>query len=176
MEPELLTNTLREGTEIPDSTKTTSTLFFEEGVTCMRINKNVHNFFLMPTPKDGFHNNLQSPEQYEQFFSILGRPGRMRVLLFIYGRKALAFSSSRLAKHMGISAEEAEEILEDLCALKILCKLEIDEEEGEFTYYKALDYCPDMVSLIPFLYASSDFIERAVCSFNNTSETVKSVL
>ena len=176
MEPELLLNTLCERIAIPDSTKTTSVLDFEEGITYMRANVDVHNFFLMPRPKEGFINKLLKPEQYEAFYSVLGKAGRMKVLLFIYSRKALAFTSKRLAKQLAMAQKEAEEILKDLCSLKMIDTLEVEVEEGDTTYYKALDYYPNIISLIPFLFASSDLIERAPCSFNNTSGTVKSVL
>lgn len=176
LEPELLTNTLREKIIVPDSTKTTSALVFEEGITCMRANEDVHNFFLMPRPKDGFMDKLLKPEQYEHFYRVLGKPGRMKVLLFIYSRKPRAFTSGRLAKQLAISTEEAEAVLIDLCSLKVVYTLEIDAEEENSTYYKALDYYPDMIALIPFLFASSDLIEGSVCSFHNTSGTVQTIL
>lgn len=176
MEPELLTNALRERIAIPDSTKTTSVLYFEEGIAYMRANEDVHSFFLMPAPKDRFISKLLKPEQYEQFYSVLGKPGRMKVLLFVYSRKSMAFTSDRLAKQLAISPKEAEEILKDLCSLQIIHTLEVDVEEGNSTYYKTLDYYPSIVSLVPFLFATSDLIERAVCCFNNTSGTVQSIL
>lgn len=176
MEPELVNNILQENTGIPDSTKTISTLSFEEGISCLRMNKNVHHFFLMPTPEDGLKENLLNPEQYEHFFEVLGRPGRMRALLFVYGKKALAFSCERLARQMSLSVEETERTLEDLCELDILYKLEVDTEDGEVTYYKAVDYYHCIVFLIPFLYAASELMEKAVCGFNNTSKTGKSLL
>lgn len=88
----------------------------------------------------------------------------------------MAFTSDRLAKQLAISPKEAEEILKDLCSLQIIHTLEVDVEEGNSTYYKTLDYYPSIVSLVPFLFATSDLIERAVCCFNNTSGTVQSIL
>lgn len=176
MEPEILTNTLQERIEIPDSTKTSSVLLFEEGITYMRANRDVHNFFLMPRPEEGFLSKLSKPEQYEYFYSVLGKAGRMKVLFYIYSRKAKAFTSGRLAEQMGMSPKEAKEILEDLCSLNLIETIEIDVEEGDTTYYRAIEYYPDSVSLIPFLFASSDLIERVACSFANTSKTVTAIL
>lgn len=176
MEPELLTNALQERIAIPDSTKTSSVLLFEEGVTYMRVNKDVHSFFLMPRPEEGFLSKLSKPEQYEHFFSMLGKKGRVKALLSIYSRKARAFTSDRLAERLEMPREEVKEILEDLCFLKLIETLEIDVEEGDSTYYRAIEHYSHIVSLIPFLFTSSDLIERAACNFNNTSQTVTTIL
>ena len=95
---------------------------------------------------------------------------------FYLQKKALAFSCERLSRQMSLFVEETERILEDLCGLDILYKLEVDTEDGEVTYFKAVDFYHCIAFLIPFLYAASELIEKAVCGFNNTSKTGNSLL
>lgn len=175
MDPELLVNTIGEKSELPDSTKTTCTLLFEEGAAHMRINKDIHYFYLMPHPQGGFQNHLLSSEQYEAFFSTLGKPDRVKTLLFIYSRKNKAIRADKLAKQLSLSREQANAALTDLCHLNLIYTLEVDVDEGDSTYYKAYDYYPDILPMLPLLFAASDLIERSVCNFNNISKTIESI-
>lgn len=176
MEPEIVEGILQDRLIIPDSTKAASFLCFEEGISVMRINKDTHSFFFMPTPKDGMENYLLAPEVYEKFFAVLSRPGRVKALIFLYKRKALALSAQRLAKYLGIQTKEAEEILQDLCSLNLLQVFEMDVEEGEQTLYKILEFYMGSVLLIPFLVAATDLIDKPISNFNNTSESRESLL
>lgn len=176
MEPKLVTSAFFENISLPDSTKTASVLVFNEGISYLRMNENVHNFFLMPTPKDRYLGNLLEAEIYEKFFSVLGKPGRVKALLFIYGRKPVAFSSDKLAKQISVSVQESEEILQDLHSIKLINTLEIELEEKTETYYKAIDYTPYVIPLIPLLFAATDLIEPPICGFNNIFNDIPSVL
>ena len=176
MEPKLFSSTFNEEICLPDSTKTASTLFFKEGLSYVRLNENVHNIFLFPMPKNGYRDNLLEPEKYEHFFSILGKPGRMKALFFIYGRKPIAFSCEKLAKQISVSAKESEEILKDFVSIKLINSLEVEFENKTEKYYKAPDYIPYIISLIPFLYTATDLINPPDCGFNNFSDDIKSIL
>lgn len=176
MDPEVVEGILQDRLIIPDSTKASSYLWFREGTAVMRINKNTHNFFLMPTPKNGLESCILQPEAYEHFFSVLGRTGRMKVLLFLYKRKALALSAHRLAQYLGMKEGEAAEILQDLCSLNLLQAFETDAEEGEQTFYKVYELSRGSVLLIPFLLAATDLIEIPTCAFANGSPKRETLL
>lgn len=176
LEPEIVEGILQDRLIIPDSMKACSLLYFVEGISAMRINKDTHSFFFMPTPKGGMEECLLQPEAYEHFFSVLGKPGRMKTLFFMYKRKALALSAIRLAKYLNMQMEEAEEILQDLCSINLLQAFETDAEEGEQALYKVLEFYMGSVLLIPFLVAATDLIDRPISSFNNTSGTRESLL
>lgn len=176
IEPDVVEGILQDRLIIPDSTKASSFLWFEEGTSVMRINKDTHNFFFMPTPKDGMESCLLQPEAYEYFFSVLGKPGRMKTLLFLYKRKALALSAKRLAKYLGMQTKEAEEILQDLCSVNLLQAFETDDEEGEQTFYKVFELSKGSVLLIPFLMAATDLIEVPICAFANGTKERETLL
>lgn len=124
LEPGFVTGTLKEKIVVPDGTKTSSSLYFEEGITYMRVNDDVHSFFLLPEPEGGIRSKLLEAEEYETFFKILGKPGRMKALLFLYSRKFRALSAKRMAEHIHVTEEDAIEILKDLCELKLLYEFE----------------------------------------------------
>lgn len=100
----------------------------------------------------------------------------MRALLFLYGRKPMALSGSRMAKHLLVTEEEADDILQDLYELQLLQEFEMDTEEGNCILYRALEYYPDIAALVPFLFFAGDLIKKPECSFNNTAAKNKSVL
>ncbi len=167
LDPGLLTGALREDMVVPDSTKITSVLLFEEGMTYMRVNDNMHSFFLLPTPQGGIGSKLLEAWEYEKFFSILGKKDRMRALLFLYGRKPMALSGKRMADYLLITEKEAEDILRDLCELQLLQEFEMDTEEGSCILYRAVEYYPNIAALVPFLFSAGDLIKKAECCFNN---------
>ena len=176
MNPRILTNSMKECVLMPDDTKFSSTLLFEEGVSVMRINSDLHNFFLMPKPEGGFQEKLLNPEKYEQFFQILGKKNRVKTLIFLYARKSKALTAERLAKHLSFSNQEAVDILDDLCSLDLIQKMEMDVEEGERHLYKCLDYYGFTSLLIPFLYSTTDLIDKALYGIGNTTKDVDSIL
>lgn len=176
IEPDVVEGILQDRLIIPDSTKASSFLWFKEGTAVMRINKDTHNFFFMPTPKDGMESCLLQPESYEHFFSVLGKPGRMKTLLFLYKRKALALSAKRLANYLGMQTKDAEQILQDLCAVNLLQAFETDAEDGEQTLYKVFELSRGSVLLIPFLMAATDLIEIPICAFANGTKDRETLL
>lgn len=176
LDPQVLANTMKEHVLIPDETKFTSTLLFEEGVSTMRINEDVHNFYLMPTPEEGFQEKLLNPERYERFFQILGKKNRVKTLIYLYSKKNKALTAERLAQHLSFSKQEAADILEDLCSVELLQKIEMDVEEGEQRLYKCMDYYTNNALLIPFLYTTTDLIDKAMFGLGSTTGKVDSVL
>lgn len=175
-EPDLIAGTMKNNLNIPVTTKTSAILLFEEGAAVMRMNENRHNFFLMPTPSDGIGSYLLEPEVYEKFFSILGKPDRMKTLLFLYKRKALAVSAERLAKHLNVKEEHMVEIMQDLLELELVQTFATETDEGEETYYRVLEFWAHNVPLVPFLTATTDLIERPISIFGNTSNTKETLL
>lgn len=176
LEPGFVTGTLKEKIVIPDGTKTISSLYFEEGITYMRVNDDVHSFFLLPEPEGGIRSKLLEAEEYETFFKILGKPGRMKALLFLYSRKSRALSAKRMAEHIHVTEEDAVEILKDLCELKLLCEFEMDAEEADCFLYRTSEHYPDIAAMIPFLFFAGEVIKKSECSFNNTDTRNKPIL
>lgn len=176
MEPDLIEGMVRNNVIIPDSTKTNSTICFDEGISVMRLNENVHNFFMMPTPAEGMRSYLLEPEIYEYYFAILGKPGRMKTLLFLFGRKTLATSVKILAKHLDIEEEQMAEIMQEFLEMEFVQTFDSETVEGEETLYRVCEFYVHNISLVPFLVAATDLIERPLSLFRNASPTKESLL
>ncbi len=176
LEPDMIAATTKDNLNIPDTTKTSAILLYEEGVSVMRLNENRHNFYLMATPTDGIGSYLLEPEAYEKFFAILGKPDRMKTLLFLYKRKAVAVSAERLAKHLDMKKEHVVEIMQDFLELELVQTFATETDEGEETYYRVLEFWAHNVPLVPFLTATTDLIERPISIFGNTSNTKETLL
>lgn len=176
LDPNLFSNAMKEKVSMPNETKFTSTLLFEEGISYMRINSDNHNFCLMPTPEGGFKSKILDVDKYEKFFHILGKKNRMEALIFFYSRKRLALSVDRLAKYLSLQKEDIESILADLCSINLIEKIEMETDGGECQLYKCIDYYVNSVPIIVFLYSAMDIIERAPLGMGNTSGEVESIL
>lgn len=174
--PDLIMGTLKDKVTIPDSAKTSSLLYFDEGVSIIRMNEKIRNFFMMPTPQDGMRSCLLEPEAYERFFSILGKQNRMKTLIFLYKRKALALSATRLAKYLNLGEEEVVEIMQELLELKLIQTFGTDTDDGEEILYRVQEYFGESLPLIPFLVTTTDLIEKPTAVFGNASNTREALL
>lgn len=176
LNPEILKGTLQDKMKVPTETKFTSVVSFEEGISLMRLNENIHSLYLLPTPAEGIKSELLSPETYEEFFSVMGRTGRVKALIFIYGRKALATSIERMAENLAVSEALAKEILEDLCSIQLMRSFDMETEVGSEKCYGVIEHPAGILALVPFLLDAADLIEKAEYNFNNSSWEKESLL
>jgi transcriptional regulator with XRE-family HTH domain len=153
-----------------------SILSYDEGISVMRLNENLHYFFLMPEPAKGKQKTMHSPEKYEKLFTLLGKHDYMKVVMFMYGRKQISLSGKILAKHLSMETAEAEAALEDLCGNGLLRGVNIETDQGEERYYSCCDFFGEMLSLVPFLFFASNLIDKPAMGFNNTSDPAKAIL
>ncbi|MBQ6888363.1 MAG: helix-turn-helix transcriptional regulator [Lachnospiraceae bacterium] len=174
--PDLFSGTLKDNLSITNNVKSSSILFFDEGISMMRLNEAVHNFMLIPTPAEGLSSCLLSPEAYEQFFATLGKPDRIKTLLFLYQRKSLALSAAKLAKYMNMKEETITEIMQDLLQLELVQTFETDTDNGEVTLYRVQEYLIKSIPMISLLIMAGDMIEKSVAVFANTTLTRNSIL
>lgn len=176
MDPDFITGTLKDEITIQGNVKAASMLYFDEGISVLQLNEGKQNFFMMPTPQEGMGSFLLAPEVYEHLFSILGKPNRMKILLFLYKRKALALTATRLAKYLDMGKEEVVEIMQDLLELELIQTFETDTEEGEETFYRVQEYFGKSLPLLPFLIMTTDLIDKPVAFFANAYVTRESLL
>lgn len=176
MHPDFVTGTLKDEITINGNVKAASMLYFDEGISVVQMNEEKHNFFMMPTPQDGLGSFLLEPEVYEHLFSVLGKPNRMKVLLFLYKRKALALTATRLAKYVDMEKTEVEEIMQELLELELIQTFATDTEEGEETFFRVQEYFGKSLPLVPFLVMATDLLDRPVALFANAQITRESLL
>ncbi len=106
----------------------------------------------------------------------MGRTGRVKALIFIYGRKALATSIERMAENLAVSEALAKEILEDLCSIQLMRSFDMETEVGSEKCYGVIEHPAGILALVPFLLDAADLIEKAEYNFNNSSWEKESLL
>lgn len=118
----------------------------KEGLQMFSLAGNTPFYLLMPEPKQGYHTMLYTTESYERLFSLLARPNRFRVLVYLE-RVERGFTLGYLRKQLDITPREAEESLEDLCSHGLCYWQELDTEEGLQKIYSKRD----SLNLLPLL-------------------------
>ena len=124
------------------------------GIMSASFAKDLHYLLVMPEPEDGFASIMKSRAAYLQLFELLSRDHRLDMLLFLYGDSREGFTASKAARELGISEEQAEEILEELHDLNFLKIMRFSSADGELKVYQP-SAC---YALIPFLYFGSELM------------------
>lgn len=111
-----------------------SSTIMNQCVVWTKVMKDDHSFFLMPEPEKGFGSVLDQPEEYERLFSMLGKPGRSAVLIYLYGNndsQSPGFSAQWVSEGVGLPLKQVSEILTELTGAEILAcqKVRVSREE-----------------------------------------------
>lgn len=123
-----------------------------EGFVQSRLCESLQYFLIMPEPKKGYDNVLKYDESYAELFKFLGKPDALRAMYYFAGRNGWMFSNvGSLAKALGISSENAQEILDGMVRLNLLDSSSLSSERGEERIYKSSLGC-NFVSFMTFCY------------------------
>ncbi|MCD7888935.1 MAG: helix-turn-helix domain-containing protein [Oscillospiraceae bacterium] len=111
---------------------------------------------ILPEPECGYKHNLDTEEEYTKLFAALGRKNAMKVVLWLASGDSVGgnyIHASTVSQGVGISQDEAEEILSDLESAGLLGAMNIGYESKTIWAYSLNDYC----GLVPFLLSQMDF-------------------
>ena len=106
---------------------------------------------ILPEPECGYKHNLASEEEYTRLFAALGRKNAMKVVLWLASGDYINGTynhASTVSQGLGISQDEAEEILSELESAGLLDAMSIEYESKTIRAYSLNDCC----GLVPFLY------------------------
>lgn len=120
----------------------------DQGMLLSACARDLRYMFLMPEPEYGYMSAMKHKAEYLKLFSMLCRPHRLDMLLFLHGENRDGFSPALAARELGISVREAEEILEELYVLEFVRKTSYNTTEGRVTVYIPFP----QITLIPFLF------------------------
>ena len=163
LNPDIIIGSFSMPEAVPINTpdKWNSSFISDDGVSTMRLNKDFHYFFLMPEPESGHVTSLKNGETFEKLFALLGKPKRMKTLLYMYSRKHMGISVEMLAKQIGIDKKEASVILEEFLAQKFLIRYDTEMESSILTSYILNEYSAIIIAIIPFLYFAAEITEES---------------
>ena len=143
-----------------------SRMDFYEGFMETRNNADLQYFFLFPEPKCGYDKVLKYDERYVKLFSVLSKPNALKALYFLAGRDGtMFFKKDTLVHELGISSENAKEIINDFCDIRFIWEATLNDGEGSERIYQFLARC----ELVAFLCAARYFMNPPT-SFNYNSD------
>lgn len=143
-----------------------SRMDFFEGFMETRNNADLQYFFLFPEPECGYDKVLKYDEQYVKLFSVLAKPNALKALYFLAGRDGtMFFKRDTLVHELGISPENAKEIITDFCDIRFIWEATLNDGESREKIYQFLARC----ELVAFLTAARYFITPPT-SFNYNSD------
>lgn len=135
--------------------------FFE-----MRNNSDLQFAFLFPEPKCGYDKVLKYDEQYVRLFTVLSRPNALKALYFIAGRDGtMFFKKSTLMHELGISAENAADIIRDFCGIGFIWEATLNGGDSSEKIYQYIARC----ELVAFI-AAARYLMRPPTNFSYNND------
>lgn len=121
----------------------------------MRNNANLQFAFLFPEPKCGYDKVLKYDEQYVKLFGVLSKPNALKALYFLAGRDGtMFFKKSTLTHELGISAENAGDIIKSFCDIGFIWEATLNGGDSSEKIYQYISRC----ELVAFLAAAMYFM------------------
>lgn len=143
-----------------------SRMDFFEGFMEARNNADLQYVFLFPEPECGYDKVLKYDERYVKLFSVLSKPNALKALYFLAGRDGtMFFTKDTLIHELGISAENAMEIITAFCDIRFIWEATLNVGESSEKIYQYLARC----ELVAFLTAARSFMCPPT-SFNYNSD------
>lgn len=132
----------------------------------MRNNASLQFAFLFPEPKCGYDKVLKYDERYVQLFSVLSKPNALKALYFIAGRDGtMFFKKSTLIHELGISAENAAEIIKSFCEIGLIWEATLNGGENSEKIYQYISRC----ELVAF-FAAAKYVIRPPRNFSYNND------
>ncbi len=103
---------------------------------------------IWPKPEKGYEAYFASMDQYRTLFAVLSRPGCLELLEYLNSQTSRLYVPEALAAALRMPLQEVETILQELLALHVMHKKELQLTDGLTTAYTLFQG----TTLVPFLY------------------------
>lgn len=103
---------------------------------------------IWPRPEKGYEAYFASMYQYRTLFAVLSRPGCLELLEYLNSQTSRLYVPEALAAALRMPLQEVETILQELLALHVMHKKELQLTDGLTTAYTLFQG----TTLVPFLY------------------------
>ena len=152
---------------------TKCSLQFDSGLMLSSVASDFKYVLMMNEPETGFDACMKEPEAYRRLFSLFSRPNRLEVFLlgFTLPQERL-FTRDYVCGKLKLSPEHAQEILDELCAHRMLGCHNIQATSGCTEAY----YCHQIPIVIPFLYFAGAMMREGKTYYLSTSLRQKPLL
>ena len=103
---------------------------------------------IWPRPEKGYEAYFASMDQYRTLFAVLSRPGCLELLEYLNSQTSRLYVPEALAAALRMPLQEVETILQELLALHVMHKKELQLADGLTSAYTLFQG----TTLVPFLY------------------------
>ncbi|MBO5165648.1 MAG: helix-turn-helix transcriptional regulator [Lachnospiraceae bacterium] len=122
----------------------------KEGFAQSRNTGDLQYFLIMPQPCLGYDCVLAYDEEMIKLFEVLSIPNALGTLYFLAGRSATMFFKSETLMHeLGITEENAEQIIEGLLSCQLIWETTLNNGAGKEKIYQYNGHC-NLVSFLNF--------------------------
>ena len=121
----------------------------ENGLMYSSVASKFKYVMFMQEPEDGFASIMNGIHDYQKLFSLFGREYRLAVYLLGFSLPPnKQFTRNYVCTQLGLSPEQAQEILDELCEYRMLNFFSIQEADHCVCTYAV----PENAAIVPFLY------------------------
>jgi len=145
-----------------------SQLLYDSGISMMSVTADIPYFMLLPEPPQGWEKGLFKAEAYAELFHVLGMERAMEALFFLLRRspqRQQPFTPRLLEKKLGITREQAVDILEGLKRFKLISVAEAELDDAVQTIY---NFEPNP-ALIAVLAAAKELVKEPNSFYFNSN-------
>ncbi len=145
---------------------TKCSFLFDSGLMLSSVASDFKYVLMMDEPKLGFDACMKDPESYRKLFSLFSREHRLEVFLLGFTLpQGRLFTRDYVCEQLGLTAEHAKEILDELCGYRMLGCHCIQATGGCTEAY----FCHQIPMVIPFLYFAGAMMREGKTYYLSTS-------
>jgi transcriptional regulator with XRE-family HTH domain len=143
-----------------------------EGIAYAYASKDIHNMLIFPEPKNGFSAMLYDTDDYVNLYSTLSDPDMLRIVMFLYQRKAVPFSEEYACRQLNMCRNKMMR-----CIAKCVEFEWIEEEAVELAGGIQTLYRPILTeAFLAFLFYSGEVAHRFRLWYISNNQRTKPLL
>lgn len=145
---------------------TNCSFLFDSGLMLSSVASDFKYVLMMDEPEAGFDACMKDPEAYRKLFSLFSRPHRLEVFLLGFTLpQGRLFTRDYVCERLGLEAELAKEILDELCDHRMLGCHSIQVTGSCTEAY----VCHQIPIVIPFLYFAGAIMREGKTYYLSTT-------
>lgn len=112
-----------------------SKIHYDEGIINIRADQDLQHFFMMLEPKQDLRKLFSDLEGMRRVFAALADGDNLKILFYMYTRLNTPIATSLISKNTGLTIQEVDRRMEELCRACIIKRTAIATAEGEIYSY-----------------------------------------
>ena len=133
----------------------------EEGLLFGTVSEEFSFMTVSPEPENGWAAYFAQNDDYRKLFAALARPNCLELLELLYSEEEHYIVAEAAAARLGLPVEEVASLFEEMCAIHLLHRLEMELASGMVNTY----IVNENFAFIPFMLAGRCLIEKEMAFY-----------